>query len=158
MVINTFKSHKIIVFVILIAFMQNAIAQENNSDKNEGKVRIILTEFGQYNLTEDTCIMSIYQKEKLIKKINLSELLTHKSDENIFNDFYINEETYTVLIENLAKVPVLFVNVNIKKNKMNFLPINVKELQSIKSFKGVLIKDYSENLKSYIEKNPPVVR
>jgi len=42
MVINSFKSHKLIAFVILCVCVHMVIAQENKSNKNEGKVRIIL--------------------------------------------------------------------------------------------------------------------
>jgi hypothetical protein len=123
----------------------------------DGKFLVIL-EYDNIEI-DHVCKLIIYKKEIKIKEINLYDIISGKTEQDVICfDFIMKKGEYLVLIENLNKVPILFFDVKIKKDIITYFPINLNEMYNINSVNSVIIKDYADYFKIYLEKHPPIVQ
>jgi len=144
----------IVILMYFLSYNSQIVKAQKNNDI--GTLRIMLYDFCKYNIIEDSCFISIYETDVIIKKINLSEIILIQKAE--ITKIILKEGNYIILIENLIQIPILYTNVKIRKNKYSYFPINIEELQKENNLKkGVLIKDFNKNFQKFLDDNPPIV-
>ena len=140
--------------IILILIISNTAFGQ---DKIDGKVRTILVNpsealsFIETN-NLDSCFMYIYKGNQIIKTINISRLLNeHKPlEEKLFHDYYLENGTYIAFIENLFTLPILITDINVRKGKICFVPIDFDQIIKIKdTIPEIIILNYQTILTEY---------
>ena len=147
---------KIIKLIILLIISNAVFGQE----KTDGKVRAILIDpvnalsFIENN-RQDSCFMYIYKGDQIVKTINISRLLIEDEslEVKLFHDFYLENGTYFAYIENLFILPILITDINVRKGKMSFIPINFNHIVKTKNIRpNIIVWNYQKILIEYMDK------
>ena len=149
-----FKYFKTIIIIVCIAVIQSSCKVSSiQKNENDSKMRILFRGFDKYTFLQDSCIMKIYEGEEIIKKINLTEIVLQDEEgcRNCYNcpyyyDFQIKSSNYTILIEHLNIIPIVFVDVHIKEKLIYYFPLNYAELLNIESNESLIIKDFKQHI------------
>ena len=130
--------------ILLSLLLFVLLGQINAQNKNAGKLRIAILN-PEYAI-EDSCLISIYSKEGLLEEFKIDKRHLENLYEKAQTDRILQSgEVYTIVVEGILKVPVIFTNIKIRKKKMFFFQVDCKYIHNSKSgFKQYLIIDYNK--------------
>ncbi len=140
--------------LVLISFfcLPLLLSSQNN---DTAKLRIILIEKDSlFDKKLDSAKVYLFSDDILQHKLTIENSSNYNlvdENRNLFYDVIIPSGNYTVIIDGITEKSLLFTNVKLKRNKMNYLPINVCNLNSIGYNElNFIVKDYNINLMKYL--------
>lgn len=143
-------------FALLLVLLILGTSRAQN--KKEGLIRFTLVDplavLTYYETNKlDSCKLYIFKTDRLVKTINISNLLHNHNDfdKMLHHEISVTEGSYNVVIENLNSSLILVTNVKVERKKISFLPINFNDLNKIKKqANSFMILDMQKLFDKYI--------
>jgi len=139
-------------FILSIGFISQPLVFYG---QETGKLRIIFVTNDQKPSSNDSLQLTIIKKDKVIER-NRYQIPTN--GEKVVADISLNAGMYTLILEKLISESILFPEVRIRKGVMNYLPIDVLDLENsvIYRFNDIVIMDSDKSWQLYTRKYPPI--